>query len=102
MALVASSACGTSSQWQKPGNDQIATDADLRQCRHAAQQESLRLDAPIFWNGRDLPTSRLVREINDRNQLQAEQLLAVACMHNKGYAIVAAHGLPDREPLARS
>jgi hypothetical protein len=94
VVLAASSACGTSSLWQKPGNDQLATDNDLRQCRHAAQQESLRLfadwlpfafDAPVFWNGRDLPTSRLVHRINDRSQLHAEQMLAVTCMRNKGY-----------------
>lgn len=99
MVLVTSSACGTSSQWQKPGNDQTATDNDLRQCRHAAQQESLRLfadwlpfafDAPIFWNGRDLPTARLVREITDRSQMHAERTLAVTCMRNKGYAIASA------------
>jgi hypothetical protein len=96
MILVASSACETSSRWQKPGNDQIATDNDLRHCRHTAQQESLRLyadwlpfafDAPIFWNGRDLPTARLVREISENNQMQAERTLAVACMRSKGYAI---------------
>lgn len=99
MVLITSSACGTSSQWQRPGNDQAATDNDLRQCRHAAQQESLRLfadwlpfvfDAPIFWNGRDLPTARLVHEITDRNLLHAERTLAVACMRNKGYAIASA------------
>jgi hypothetical protein len=99
MVLVTSSACGTSSQWQKPGIDQAATDSDLRQCRRAAQQESLRLyadwlpfafDAPIFWNGRDLPTARLVQEITDSSQMHAERTLAVACMRSKGYAIANA------------
>lgn len=99
LVLVTSSACGTSSQWQKAGSDQTATDNDLRHCRHAAQQESLRLyadwmpfafDAPIFWNGKDLPTARLVREIVDNNQMQAERMLAVTCMRNKGYAIANA------------
>jgi hypothetical protein len=99
VVFLASSACGTSSQWEKPGTDQTATDSDLRQCRHTAQQESLRLyadwlpfafDAPIFWNGRDLPTARLVREITDSNLLHAERTLAVACMRNKGYAIAGA------------
>ena len=96
LALVASSACGTSSQWQKPGTEQSAVDNDLRKCRHDALQESLRLyadwqpfafDAQLFWNGKDLPTHRLVREATDRSQLQAEQMLSVACMRNKGYVI---------------
>ena len=96
LVVLASSACGTSHQWQKPGIAQAVVDTDLRQCRHAAMQESLRLyadwmpfafDAQLFWNGKDLPTHRLVRDIIDRNQQQAEQMLAVACMRNKGYVI---------------
>ena len=47
-------------------------------------------DAPIFWNGRDLPTARLVREITDRNLIYAERTLAFACMRNRGYAIANA------------
>ena len=96
VALLASSACGTSNQWQKPGTVQAVVDNDLRKCRHDALQESLLLyadwqpfafDSRLFWNGKDLPTYRLVREITDRSQLQAEQMLAVACMRNKGYVI---------------
>jgi glutaredoxin-related protein len=96
LVVLASSACGTSHQWQKPGIAQVVVDTDLRQCRHAAMQESVRLyadwqtfpfDAQLFWNGKDLPTHRLVRDIVERSQLQAEQMLAVACMRNKGYVI---------------
>ena len=96
MVLLASSACGTSSQWQRSDTSQAVVDGDLRKCRHDAVQESMRVyadwqpfafDAQLFWNGKDLPTHRLVRGIIDRNQLQAEQMLAVACMRNKGYVV---------------
>jgi hypothetical protein len=99
VTLLASSACGTSGQWQKAGTDQAVVDNDLRQCRHDALQESLRLyadwrpfafDSPPYWNYRDLQTRRLVSRINDNNQTQAEQMLAVACMRNKGYATAGA------------
>jgi hypothetical protein len=97
--LLASSACGTPNQWQKPGTDQAAVDDDLRKCRHDALQESLRLsadwlpfafDAPPFWNYRDGQTRRLMSRANDNSQMQAERMLAIICMRDKGYVISGA------------
>ena len=45
VALLASSACGTATGWQKPGTEQSLVDGDLRQCRRAAVQETMRLFA---------------------------------------------------------
>ena len=66
VVLLASSACGTASGWQKPGTDQSLVDGDLRQCRRAAVQETMRLfadwrpfafDADAFWNWRSAPAT---------------------------------------------
>jgi hypothetical protein len=95
VALLASSACGTATGWQKPGSDQSVVDSDLRQCRREAVQETMRLfadwrpfafDTDAFWNGRSAPARRAVQRSNDFSQFQAEQMLAVTCMRNKGYA----------------
>jgi hypothetical protein len=99
VALLASSACGTLGQWQKPGADQAAADNDLQQCRREAVQEMMRLyadwrpfafDTEPFWNYRSDPARRAVRRSNEVSQLQAEQTLSVACMRNKGYATAGA------------
>jgi hypothetical protein len=96
VALLASSACGTGPGWQKPGVDQSLVDGDLRQCRREAVQETMRLfadwrpfafDADVFWNYRSAPARRAVQRSNDFSQSQAEQMLAVSCMRNKGYVI---------------
>ena len=96
VALLASSACGTSDQWQKPGTGQAVADTDLRQCRREATQETMWLfadwrpfafDIEAFWNWRSEPARRAVRRSNELSRLQAEQTLAIACMRNKGYAI---------------
>jgi hypothetical protein len=96
VALVASSACGTATGWQKSGVDQSLVDGDLRQCRREAVQETMRLfadwrpfafDTDAFWNFRSAPARRAVQRSNEFSQLQAEQILAVTCMRNKGYAI---------------
>ena len=95
VALLASSACGTATEWQ-PGTEQSLVDGDLRQCRRAAVQETMRLfadwrpfafDADVFWNWRSAPARRAVQRSNEFSQLQAEQMLAVSCMCNKGYVI---------------
>jgi hypothetical protein len=94
VALVASSACGTATGWQKPGVDQSLVDGDLRQCRREAMQETMRLfadwrpfafDTDAYWNWRSAPQRRAVQRSNEFSQSQAEQLLAVTCMRNKGY-----------------
>ena len=94
VALLASSACGTATGWQKAGVEQSLVDSDLRQCRRAAVQETMRLfadwrpfalDLDAFWNWRSAPQRHAVRRSNEFSQSQAEQLLAVACMRNKGY-----------------
>ena len=94
VALLASSACGTLGQWQKPGADQAAADNDLQQCRREAVQETMRLfadwrpfafDTDAYWNWRSAPQRRAVQRSNEFSQAQAEQMLAVACMRNKGY-----------------
>ena len=94
VALVASSACGTATGWQKPGVDQSLVDGDLRQCRREAMQEMMRLfadwrpfafDTDAYWNWRSAPQRRAVQRSNEFSQAQAEQTLAVACMRNKGY-----------------
>jgi hypothetical protein len=99
VTLAASSACGTSGQWQKPGADQAIVDKDLVQCRREAVQETMRLfadwrpfafDNEPFWNYRSEPQRRAVRRSNEISQNQAEQTLAVACMRNKGYEIAGA------------
>ena len=96
VALLASSACGTATGWQKAGVDQSLVDSDLRQCRRAAVQETMRLfadwrpfafDLDGFWNGRSAPQRRAVQRSNEFSQAQAEQMLAVTCMRNKGYVI---------------
>ena len=96
VALLASSACGTATGWQKAGVDQSLVDSDLRQCRREAMQETMRLfadwqpfafDTDAFWNHRSAPARRAVQRSNEFSQLQAEQMLAVTCMRNKGYAI---------------
>jgi hypothetical protein len=96
VALAASSACATATGWQKPGIDQSLMDGDLRQCRHEAVQETMRLfadwrpfafDTDAFWNHRSAPARRAVRRSNGFSQVQAEQMLAVACMRNKGYVV---------------
>ena len=96
VALLASSACGTATGWQKPGTEQSLVDGDLRQCRREAVQETMRLfadwrpfafDADAFWNWRSAPARRAVQRSNEFSQSQAEQMLAVACMRNKGYVI---------------
>ena len=96
VALLASSACGTATGWQKPGVDQSLVDSDLRQCRREAMQEMMRLfadwrpfafDTDAFWNNRSAPARRAVQRSNEFSQLQAEQMLAVACMRGKGYVI---------------
>jgi hypothetical protein len=96
VALLASSACGTATGWQKSGVDQSLVDGDLRQCRREAVQETMRLfadwrpfafDTDAFWNFRSAPARRAVQRSNEFSQLQAEQILAVTCMRNKGYAI---------------
>ena len=95
-ALLASSACGTAPGWQRPGTDQSLVDGDLRQCRREAAQETMRLftdwrpfafDGDAFWNYRSAPARRAVQRSNEFSQVQAEQVLAVTCMRNKGYAI---------------
>jgi hypothetical protein len=99
VALLASSACGTSGEWQKAGIDQALVYNDLRQCRHGATQEMMRLfadwrpfafDGEPFWNARAAPTRRAVQRSNEFAQGQAEQTLAVTCMRNKGYTIAGA------------
>jgi hypothetical protein len=96
VAVLASSACGTATGWQKSGVDQSLVDGDLRQCRREAVQEMMRLfadwrpfafDTDAFWNHRSAPARRAVQRSNEFSQLQAEQMLAVACMRNKGYVI---------------
>ena len=96
VALLASSACGTSTDWQKPGIDQALVDSDLRYCRREATQEMMRLfadwrpfafDSEPFWNARSAPTRRAVQRSNDFAQGQAEQTLTVTCMRSKGYTI---------------
>ena len=66
VALLASSACGTATGWQKPGTEQSLVDSDLRQCRREAVQETMRLfadwrpfafDADVFWNWRSAPAT---------------------------------------------
>lgn len=93
-ALLASSACGTAPGWQKPGVDQALVDGDLRQCRREAMQETMRLfadwrpfafDTDAYWNWRSAPQRRAVQRSNELSQSQAEQMLAVTCMRNKGY-----------------
>jgi hypothetical protein len=95
VALLASSACGTATGWQKPGVDQSLVDSDLRQCRREAMQETMRLfadwrpfafDTDAFWNWRSAPQRRAVQRSNEFSQFQAEQILAITCMRNKGYA----------------
>ena len=99
VALLASSACGTSTEWQKAGTDQALVDDDLRQCRREAMQETMRLfadwrpfafDTDAFWNHRSAPTRRAVQRSNEVSQGQAEQTLAVTCMRHKGYTIAGA------------
>ena len=99
VTLLASSACGTSGQWQKPGTDQAVVDKDLLQCRREATQEMMRLfadwrpfaiDHEPYWNWRSEPQRRAVRRSNELSQAQAEQTLAVTCMRNKGYTIAGA------------
>ena len=94
VALLASSACGTATGWQKPGVDQSLVDGDLRQCRREAMQETMRLfadwrpfafDTDAYWNWRSAPQRRAVQRSNEFSQAQAEQMLAVTCMRNKGY-----------------
>ena len=94
VALLASSACGTSPDWQKSGTDQSLVDSDLRQCRREAMQEMMRLyadwrpfafDTDAFWNWRSAPQRRAVQRANEFSQSQAEQTLAVTCMRGKGY-----------------
>jgi hypothetical protein len=96
VALLASSACGTATGWQKPGTEPSLVDGDLRQCRRAAVQQTMRLfadwrpfafDADVFWNWRSAPQRRAVQRSNEYSQPQAEQMLAVACMRQKGYVI---------------
>lgn len=96
VTLLASSACGTAAGWQKPGIDQATVDGDLRQCRREAVQETVRLfadwrpfafDADAFWNWRSAPARRAVQRSDEFSQAQAEQMLTVACMRNKGYVI---------------
>jgi hypothetical protein len=96
MALLASSACGTATGWQKPGIEQSLVDSDLRQCRREAMQETMRLfadwrpfafDTDAFWNYRSAPARRAVQRSNELSHFQAEQMLAAACMRSKGYAI---------------
>jgi hypothetical protein len=94
VALLASSACGTATGWQKPGADQSLVEGDLRQCRRQAMQEMMRLyadwrpfafDTDAFWNWRSAPQRRAVQRSNEFSQAQAEQMLAVTCMRGKGY-----------------
>jgi hypothetical protein len=96
VALLASSACGTAPGWQKPGSDQAVIDTDLLHCRREAVQETMRLfadwrpfafDADVFWNYRSAPARRAVQRSNEFSESQAEQMLAVGCMRNKGYVI---------------
>jgi hypothetical protein len=96
VALLASSACGTATGWQKPGVDQSLVDSDLRQCRREAMQQMMRLyadwrpfafDTDAFWNSRSAPQRRAVQRSNEFSQSQAEQMLAVTCMRGKGYTI---------------
>lgn len=96
VALLASSACGTATGWQKPGTDQSLVASDLRQCRHQAVQETMRLfadwrpfafDTDLFWNHRSAPARHAVQRSNELSQLQAEQMLAVTCMRGKGYVV---------------
>ena len=96
VALLASSACGTATGWQKPGVDQSLVDSDLRQCRREATQEMMRLyadwrpfafDTDAFWNYRSAPARHAVQRSNEFSQFQAEQMLAVTCMRSKGYVI---------------
>jgi hypothetical protein len=96
VALLASSACGTAAGWHKPGAEQSLVDGDFLQCRRAAVQETMRLfadwrpfafDGDAFWNHRSAPARRAVQRSNEYSQLQAEQMLAVSCMRNKGYVI---------------
>ena len=98
VALLASSACGTATGWQKPGTEQSLVDSDLRQCRREAVQETMRLfadwrpfafDADVFWNWRSAPRGAPCSAPMSSASLQAEQMLAVACMRNKGYVIAA-------------
>jgi hypothetical protein len=99
LTLLASSACGTSTQWHKPGTDQALVDTDLRHCRREAVQETMRLfadwrpfafDTEPFWNSRSEPARHAVRRSNEVSQSQAENGLAVACMRHKGYSIAGA------------
>ncbi|CAN5883270.1 hypothetical protein BH11PSE3_BH11PSE3_33330 [soil metagenome] len=96
LTLLTAAACDQSSQWLKAGVDSLAADSDLRQCRHAAMQEMVRLqatqlsfavDAPPLWNYRWEPTRLLLRRAAERNQMQGEQMLAVVCMRDRGYVI---------------
>lgn len=96
LALLATAACGPPNPWQRAGGDSLVADSDLRQCRHAAVQEMMRLqatqlsfavDAPPLWNYMWEPTRLLLRRAAERNQMQGEQMLAVACMRNRGYGI---------------
>ena len=98
VALLASSACGTATGWQKPGVDQSLVDSDLRQCRREAMQEMMRLyadwrpfafDTDAFWNWRSAPQRRAVQRSNEVSQSQAEQTLAVTCMRGKGYTAIS-------------
>lgn len=106
LALLASSACGTSGQWQKPGIERAAIDSDLRKCRHDAVQETLRLyadwrpfafDSGPFWNARDGQTRHAAHRSSEISQMQAEQTLAMACMRNKGYELPLVE--PPQTPL---
>jgi hypothetical protein len=96
VTLLASSACGTATGWQKPGADPSLVDDDLRLCRREAMQEMMRLyadwrpfafDTDAFWNWRSAPQRRAVQRSNEFSQARAEQMLAVTCMRNKGYVV---------------
>jgi hypothetical protein len=96
VTLLASSACGTATGWQKPGADPSLVDDDLRLCRREAMQEMMRLyadwrpfafDTDAFWNWRSAPQRRAVQGSNEFSQARAEQMLAVTCMRNKGYVV---------------
>ena len=95
LLLLVLAACGT--HWEKPGADQATADNDGRQCRHAAQQESLRAYAPeltfpfyspTFWGYMWFPSRELWRKQVEADVTRTENRLAVACMRNKGYEIV--------------
>ena len=49
VALLASSACGTATGWQKPGTEQSLVDGDLRQCRREAVQETASICSAWSW-----------------------------------------------------